>query len=101
MYWNTREYVNNKIVRPVLNRAGSVKQISSQAANAAVDRLDGALTVADEYIDHYLPGDPGDKVAEGKQQPQNQPSLKNKSSLQSELFFLRLFFSKYYIFFLY
>lgn len=43
-------------------RAGSVKQISSQAANAAVDRLDGALTVADEYVDRYLPGDPADKV---------------------------------------
>ena len=47
-------------------RAGSVKQIGSQAAYAAVDRLDGALTVADEYIDHYLPGDPGDKITEGK-----------------------------------
>lgn len=64
MYWNTREYVSNRIVRPVLMRAGSVTQIGSQAANAAVDRLDGALTVADEYIDHYLPGDPGDKVTE-------------------------------------
>ena len=42
-------------------RAGSVKQIGSQAANAAADRLDGALTVADEYMDRYLPGDPADK----------------------------------------
>ncbi|XP_070156428.1 lipid storage droplets surface-binding protein 1 isoform X2 [Polyergus mexicanus] len=47
---------------PVLKRAGSVKQIGSQAANAAADRLDGALTVADKYVDRYLPGDPADKV---------------------------------------
>lgn len=64
MYCNAREYVNNKIVRPVLMRAGSMKQIGSQAANVAVDTLDGALTVADKYVDHYLPADPTDK--EGK-----------------------------------
>lgn len=61
MYLNTRDYVNKKIVKPVLMRAGSVKQIGSQAANAAADRLDGALTTADKYVDHYLPGDPADK----------------------------------------
>ena len=64
MYCNAREYVSNKIVRPVLMRAGSVTQIGSQAANAAADRLDGALTVADKYVDHYLPADPADKVAD-------------------------------------
>ncbi|KAK0173123.1 hypothetical protein PV328_006366 [Microctonus aethiopoides] len=64
LYWNTREFMNNKIVMPMLKRAGSVTQMSSQAANAAVDTLDGALTVADKYIDHYLPGDPSDKVIE-------------------------------------
>jgi len=42
-------------------RAGNVKQIGSQAANAAADRLDGALTIADEYMDRYLPGDSADK----------------------------------------
>ena len=61
MYLNTREYVNENIVKPVLKRAGSVKQIGSQAANAAVDRLNNALTVADKYVDRYLPGDPVDK----------------------------------------
>ncbi|KAL6422479.1 hypothetical protein ACFW04_010644 [Cataglyphis niger] len=64
MYLNTREYVNENIVKPVLKRAGSVKQIGSQAANAAADRLDGALTVADEYVDRYLPGDSADKVVD-------------------------------------
>jgi len=39
-------------------RAGSVTQIGSQAADVAVDRLDGALMVADKYVDRYLPGDP-------------------------------------------
>lgn len=66
MYLNTREYVNENIVKPVLKRAGSVTQIGSQAANAAADRLDGALTVADEYVDRYLPGDSTDKVIDGK-----------------------------------
>jgi perilipin-2 len=61
IYLNTREYVSKKIVKPVLMRAGSVKQIGNQAANAAADRLDGALTVADKYVDRYLPGDPADK----------------------------------------
>ncbi|XP_015431145.1 PREDICTED: lipid storage droplets surface-binding protein 1 [Dufourea novaeangliae] len=62
MYWNAKEYVNNKIVRPVLMRAGSVKQIGSHAANVAADRLDNALTVADKYVDRYLPDDDADKV---------------------------------------
>ncbi|XP_046830126.1 lipid storage droplets surface-binding protein 1-like isoform X3 [Vespa crabro] len=62
MYWNTREYVANKILRPVLMRAGSMKQIGSHAASIAVDTLDGALTVADQYVDRYLPGDPADKT---------------------------------------
>lgn len=65
MYSNTREYVNNKIVKPVLLRAGSMTHIGSQAANAAADRLDGALTVADAYIDRYLPPDPNDNLTEG------------------------------------
>lgn len=66
IYLNTRDYVNNKIVRPVLMRAGSVQLIGSQAANVAADTLDGALSVADEYVDRYLPADPDDKVADGK-----------------------------------
>lgn len=62
VYCNAREYVSNKIVRPVLMRAGSMKQIGNHAASAAVDTLDGALTVADQYVDHYLPADPADKI---------------------------------------
>lgn len=47
-------------------RAGSMKYISSQAADVAAVTLDGALTIADEYVDRYLPPDPADKVGENK-----------------------------------
>lgn len=43
-------------------RAGSVKIIGSQAADVAVDTLDGALSVADKYVDHYLPADVTDGI---------------------------------------
>ncbi|OAD55824.1 Lipid storage droplets surface-binding protein 1 [Eufriesea mexicana] len=75
MYCNAREYVNNKIVRPVLMRAGSVKLIGSQAANAAAERLDNALTVADKYVDRYLPADPTDKTDDA-----NPPELVSKTT---------------------
>ncbi|XP_026669812.1 lipid storage droplets surface-binding protein 1 isoform X2 [Ceratina calcarata] len=66
MYYNAREYVDKKIVRPVLMRAGSVKDIGSQAASVAADTLDGALTVADKYVDRYLPADPTDKMTDAE-----------------------------------
>ncbi|XP_015187603.1 PREDICTED: uncharacterized protein LOC107072304 [Polistes dominula] len=64
MYWYTRDYVSNKILRPVLLRAGTVKQIGSHAASIAVDTLDSALTMADQYVDHYLPDDTADKTVD-------------------------------------
>lgn len=69
MYCNAKEYVDKTIVKPVLMRAGSVKHIGSQAANVAADTLDGALTVADKYVDHYLPADPTDKITDEVQVP--------------------------------
>lgn len=65
IYWNTKQYVTDvgsKIVRPVLRRADSVKQISNTVLSSkytafAADTLDGALTVADKYVDKYLPAD--------------------------------------------
>lgn len=65
IYWNTKQYVTDvgsKIVRPVLRRADSVKQIgnsvlASKYTAFAADTLDGALTVADKYVDKYLPPD--------------------------------------------
>ncbi|KAF7995351.1 hypothetical protein HCN44_006458 [Aphidius gifuensis] len=65
LYWNTRDFVNTKFVRPVLKRADSVKHIGSQAADAAADRLDGLLNDADKYVDRYLPAeDSSDKIQE-------------------------------------
>lgn len=65
IYWNTKQYVadvGKKIVHPVLRRADSVKQIgntvlASKYTAFAADTLDGALTVADKYVDKYLPAD--------------------------------------------
>lgn len=54
-------------VRPVLKRAGSVKQIGaavldSRVSSYAADRIDGALNVADKYVDKYLPSGATDQV---------------------------------------
>ncbi|XP_066591426.1 lipid storage droplets surface-binding protein 1 [Prorops nasuta] len=81
LYWNTREYVNQRIVRPVLMRAGSMKYIGSQAANVAADRLDGALTVADQYVDRYLPADPTDKT-DGPDVGPTEPVSKTKRTIK-------------------
>lgn len=52
--------MGTKIARPVLKRADSVKQIgntvlASKYTAFAADTLDGALNVADKYVDKYLP----------------------------------------------
>ncbi|CAH0559616.1 unnamed protein product [Brassicogethes aeneus] len=78
IYWNTKQYVSNvgtQIVRPVLKRADSMKQIgntvlASKYTAFAADTLDGALNVADKYVDKYLPADDDQmndvgKLAEG------------------------------------
>lgn len=54
-------------VRPVLKRAGSVKQIGtavldSRVSTYAADRIDGALDVADKYVEKYLPSSATDQV---------------------------------------
>ncbi|KAJ8974154.1 hypothetical protein NQ317_003204 [Molorchus minor] len=62
--------VRAKIVRPVLKRADSVKQIGNNVLASkytvfAADRLDGALVVAEKYVDKYLPAyddQPADEV---------------------------------------
>ncbi|XP_076547982.1 lipid storage droplet-1 isoform X2 [Osmia lignaria lignaria] len=87
IYCNAREYVSNKIVRPVLMRAGSVKQIGSQAANVAADTLDGALTVADKYVDRYLPADPTDKeeITPSESVSRTTRTIKHGASLSRKL----------------
>lgn len=56
IYENTKEYVSNIIVLPVLRRAGSVKQFGLNQANTAMLRLDNVIEVADKYVDQYFPG---------------------------------------------
>lgn len=59
MYWNTKEYMADHLVKPVLKRADSVKQmgnavLESPLTTYAADRLDGALTAGDKFVDKYL-----------------------------------------------
>jgi perilipin-2 len=58
MYWNTKEYMNDHLVKPVLKRADSVKQIRNAVLESsltyAADRIDGAFTVGDKFVDKYL-----------------------------------------------
>lgn len=55
IYFTTKTYVKAK-VEPVLKRADSVKQLTM---------LDDALSVADKYVDKYLPDkDPSEDVAD-------------------------------------
>lgn len=61
MYWNTKEYMADHFVKPVLARANSVKKISNAVflENAvttfAAEKTDAALSAADAVIDKYLP----------------------------------------------
>lgn len=62
MLSSTKEYMADRLVRPVLKRANSVKNIGnavldSRVSSYAANRIDGALNVADEYVDRYLPQD--------------------------------------------
>jgi len=60
--YNTKEYMSDHLVRPVLKRAGSVKQIGSAVLDSrvstyAADRIEGAIDAADKYVEKYLPQD--------------------------------------------
>lgn len=62
MYWNTKEYMSDHLVKPVLSRANSMKNLShavldSRVSNYAADRLDGALNVCDKYVERFLPAE--------------------------------------------
>lgn len=66
MYSSTKEYVTDRLVRPVLKRANSVKTmgnavLESRVSSYAATRIDGALNAADKYVDRFLPQD-GDVV---------------------------------------
>ncbi len=50
IYWNTKEYVADRVVKPVLKRADSFSNIA-----------DHALDLADQALDKYLPDDGANK----------------------------------------
>lgn len=59
MYWNTKEYMSDHLMRPVIKRANSVKQLGTavldcRVSNYAAGRLDGAFDVAERCVDRYL-----------------------------------------------
>lgn len=58
IYLEAKNYVSS-VMEPVLKRADVVKELSIQSAiiysNKAAESLDNALTVADQYVDKYLP----------------------------------------------
>ena len=58
IYWNTKEYVADRVVKPVMKRADSFGDIA-----------DHALIFADRAVDKYLPDDTedeGNDVVDGK-----------------------------------
>lgn len=70
MYWNTKEYMSDHLVKPVLSRANSMKNLrhavlDSRVSNYAADRLDGALNVCDKYVDRFLPAEPATDQPDG------------------------------------
>uniref|UniRef100_A0A6P7F1Z1 Lipid storage droplets surface-binding protein 1-like isoform X4 n=1 Tax=Diabrotica virgifera virgifera TaxID=50390 RepID=A0A6P7F1Z1_DIAVI len=86
IYWNTKQYVQEvgtKIAQPVLKRADSVKQIgnsvlSSKYTAIAADTLDGALVVAEKYVDKYLPAQ-DDQASEEVSVPVTEDGPKGKA----------------------
>lgn len=90
IYSNTKQYVTEvgtRIVRPVLKRADSVKHIgntvlSSKYTAFAADKLDGALNVADKYVDKYLPIDATDYPEMNKSTPVDGPAGKAMLTFQ-------------------
>ncbi|XP_023175836.2 lipid storage droplets surface-binding protein 1 isoform X2 [Drosophila hydei] len=80
MYWNTKEYMSDHLVRPVLKRADSVKQIGnavleSSLTTYAADRIDGAFTAGDKFVDKYLVPIPTDQdQTDAPQDDDNEPA---------------------------
>lgn len=59
MYWQTKEYMNDRLVKPVLKRKDSMKQIrkivlENSITTFAADRLESALNAGDKFVDTYL-----------------------------------------------
>uniref|UniRef100_A0A182VYP4 Lipid storage droplets surface-binding protein 1 n=1 Tax=Anopheles minimus TaxID=112268 RepID=A0A182VYP4_9DIPT len=70
MFWNTKEYMSDHLMKPVLSRANSMKNLGhavleSRVSNYAAGRIDGALVVCDKYVERYLPTEPQDQPDSG------------------------------------
>ncbi|XP_017847568.1 lipid storage droplets surface-binding protein 1 isoform X1 [Drosophila busckii] len=80
MYWNTKEYMSDHLVRPVLKRADSVKQIGNAVlenplTTYAAERIDGAFTAGDKFVDKYLVPIPTDQDhTDAPQDEDNEPA---------------------------
>lgn len=71
IYWNTKEYMSDRLVRPVIKRAESFKELGnavldSKVSNFAADRLDDFVDAADKYVERYLPEPNEDEVDYGE-----------------------------------
>lgn len=55
MYWNTKEYMSDHLVRPVIKRAESFKELGNAVIDSPLDRLDHFVDAADKYVERYLP----------------------------------------------
>ncbi|KAF5276237.1 hypothetical protein FQR65_LT04042 [Abscondita terminalis] len=69
IYLNTKNYVNDivtKNVSDIINKAQIVKNIAleSKYTNFAADTLEGALNIAEKYVDIYLPADGNETESE-------------------------------------
>uniref|UniRef100_W8BZ49 Lipid storage droplets surface-binding protein 1 n=1 Tax=Ceratitis capitata TaxID=7213 RepID=W8BZ49_CERCA len=88
MYWNTKEYMSDHLVRPVLKRADSVKQmgntvLESSLTTYAAQRLDEAFTVGDKFVDKYLVPIPGDQVDAPIEDDNNAGAANEKGAIKA------------------
>lgn len=67
MYWNTKEYMSDHLVRPVIKRAESFKELGNAVLDCPLGRLDNFVDAADKYVERYLPESKDrDEVDNGK-----------------------------------
>lgn len=55
MYWNTKEYMSDHLVKPVIKRAESFKELGNAVFDTPLDHLDHFVDAADKYVERYLP----------------------------------------------
>lgn len=81
MISNTKEYMSDHLVKPVLQRAESVKKmgvavLDSKVTSYAAERIDGALDAADKYVDKYLPSETDENNDDASSNHKDEAELK-------------------------